>query len=88
MILRAWDAVLGVLALCTDAPAADDYLPAMAYALLRARPPRLATCITTALNFSARESYEDMWLFHAAAAVGLIAELGPTNSPDETDTDG
>merc|ERR1712185_806381 len=68
-MLRAWDCVLGVLGLCTDSPSADDFLPGMACALLQASPPMLLSALNSLVNFSAREDYEDMWVFHFVAAV-------------------
>ena len=77
LMLRAWDCVLGVLGLCTDSPSADDFLPGMACALLHACPPMLISAVNSLVNFSAREDYEDMWVFHFVAAVGLVAQLPP-----------
>jgi hypothetical protein len=80
-MLRAWDCVLGVLALCTDSPSADDFLPAMACALLQAAPPMLISSVTSMVNLSSREDFEDMWVFHFVAAVGLVAQLTSPGSP-------
>ena len=80
-MLRAWDCVLGVIGLCTDSPSADDFLPGMACALLRASPPMLISAVNSLVNFSAREDYEDMWVFHFVAAVGLVAQLSRPSSP-------
>ena len=87
-MLRAWNCVLGVLGLCTDSPSADDFLPAMAYALLQASPPMLISSAISIVNFSAREDFEDMWVFHFVAAVGLLAQLRPTPPSSAASTAG
>ena len=84
LLLRAWDCVLGVLGLISDSPAADDYLPAMAHALLRASPAALITSITSVLNLAAREDFEEMWLFHTVAAAGLVAQMSPPTDEGST----
>ena len=67
--------VLGVVALCTDSLSADDFLPAMASVLPRAALRRLASDVISVTNFSWREDFEDMWLFHFVASIGLMAQL-------------
>ena len=67
--------VLGVVALCTDSLSADDFLPAMASVLPRAALRRLASDVISVTNFSWREDFEDMWLFHFIASIGLMAQL-------------
>ena len=74
-IRNAWDAILGVLALCADSPSADDYLPAMAQALVKAAPGRLASDACAVVNFSHREDFEEMFLFHFVASVELMSQL-------------
>ena len=85
-MLRAWDCVLGVLGLCCDAPSADDFLPGMACAVLQAGPQMLISALNSMVNFSAREDYEDMWVFHFVATVGLVAQLKPP--PEDTKENG
>ena len=84
-VLRAWNAVLGVVALTNNSLSADDFLPAMASVLLRAALPRLASDLASVANFAWREDFEDMWLFHAVAAAGLMARLESTDSADDDD---
>ena len=84
-MLRVWDCVLGVLGLCTDVPSADDFLPGMACALIRAgmeQPPLLISALSSMVNFAAREDFEDMWLFHFIAAVELVAQLVGPSTPE------
>ena len=76
-VLTAWDCVLGVLALCVDGVSADEFLPAMAHALIRARVRTLASAAAQLVNWSAREDFEEMWLFHFVAAIELMAQLSP-----------
>jgi hypothetical protein len=85
-VLRGWNAVLGVLAICTDSISADDYLPAMAFVLTRAEMPQLASDVCCIVNFSHREDVEEMWVVHFVAAVCLMAELPlPGTAPAEAD---
>ncbi|KAL1508399.1 hypothetical protein AB1Y20_004509 [Prymnesium parvum] len=74
-VLRSWDAVLGVIGLCSDSVSADDFLPSMAYVVLQASVPYLASSISSMVNFSFREDFEDMWMFHFVAAVDLVAHI-------------
>ena len=66
------------MALCTDSLSADDFLPAMASVLPRAALRRLASDVSSVTNFSWREDFEDMWLFHFVASIGLMAQLAST----------
>ena len=50
-----------MLALACDGPSADDYLPAMAWALSRAAVERLPSAVAAIANFSCREDFEEMW---------------------------
>ena len=67
--------MLGVVALCTDSLSADDFLPAMASVLPRAALRHLASDAISVTNCSWREDFEDMWLFHFVASIGLMAQL-------------
>jgi hypothetical protein len=74
-MLRAWECVLGVLGLAADSPSADDFLPGMACALLHATPQRLVSSLCSMVNFAVREDYEDMFITHFVAAMGIVAQL-------------
>jgi hypothetical protein len=74
-MLRAWDCVLGVLGLAADSPSADDFLPGMACALLHATPQRMVSSLCSMVNFAVREDYEDMFITHFVAAMGIVAQL-------------
>ena len=74
-MLRAWDCVLGVLGLAADSPSADDFLPGMACALLHAAPQRVVSSLCSMVNFAVREDYEDMFITHFVAAMGIVAQL-------------
>lgn len=50
-VLSAWDAVLGVIGLCTDSVSADDFLPSMAYVVIQACLPTLASTVSSIVNF-------------------------------------
>ena len=72
MALTLWRVPAG---LCTDSVSADDFLPSMAYVVIQAAPKALASNMISIINFSTREDFEDMWIFHFVAAVDLVAQL-------------
>ena len=77
-VLHTWDALLGVLGVWHRHAQADDYMPVMAWVIVRARPSRLISQLHFIYAYILElDDRHEMWMAHFTAACDMVCRVSP-----------